>query len=415
VPQQHRLAITFNAFVRRIEDARFELLTDRRKAKGKRYPHIALLSALSLGLLADCRSLRDVEHLTSKLSRKVRRRCQIPHRISDTTLGATARQLKEWQVRRALHRQVKVEYRRGNLKPVGFPMGIVAIDGKNLAKTDSWEHRNIQKCHQQKHDPYGLARAHRSFLVSSQACVCIDQKPIPGKTNELGTILMTVQDLHQVYGRSGLIGAFIADAGNSSPTVASWADAQNYGYILAIKTPQGEVTRDALFQLTNVEVEGETNERTDGALVTHRLRRVQINQNSPWSDARQYVEVERTTVNLSTNERTTGRRLYVSNIPFKTLTSTQWLKAIRAYWRCENEGHGTADREWSEDTKRTPWTKDPETIFALGALRMLALNILAVLRVQCRAPQLGESRLSWKQCILDAYVALVATPERADA
>ncbi len=414
MPQQNRQAITFKGFARRVDNARFELLRDRRKAKGKRYSHRGLVSALALGLIAGCESLRSVETLSSKLSRQVRRRCEIPKRLSDTTLRSEILRLKEWELRRCLHRQVKAEHRRGNLKPNEFPMGIVAIDGKCLAKTNSWDHRNILKCQPQTGVPYGLARVHRSFLVSTPVCVCIDQNPIPGDTNELGTILETVKNLHQIYAHTDIMGAFIADAGNSSSELANWAHAHHYGYILALKMPQGMVTSDAVYRLKTAEVEETSSERKGGKLVTHRLRRVHLRDESPWSSARQYIEVERTTLNLSTGETTTGSRIYVSNIPFAKLSPKQCLKAIRAYWRCENEGHGTVDRIWTEDRKRTPWSQDPEAIFALGALRMLALNVLAVLRVQTRAPQLGATLLPWKECFRDAYVALIAMPQHAD-
>ena len=59
------------------------------------------------------------------------------------------------------------------------------------------------------------------------------------------------------------------------------------------------------------------------------------------------------------DERSEGNRFFVSNLPFNRLTDRQWLKAVRAYWRIENNSNWTADAFWREDAKRTPWPTDP--------------------------------------------------------
>lgn len=127
--QQNRQAVTKAAVLRRLRDAELERLPDRRGRRGRRHAYLGLVTALALGAVAARRSLRSVEALTDGLTRPVRRRTRIVGRISDTKLRDTLLGLKPEEVRRALHRQVKAEQRRGNLAPTRLPFGVVAIDG----------------------------------------------------------------------------------------------------------------------------------------------------------------------------------------------------------------------------------------------------------------------------------------------
>jgi hypothetical protein len=89
--------------------------------------------------------------------------------------------------------------------------------------------------------------------------------------------------------------------------------------------------------------------------------------------------VERT-VERADGEVTRGNRYVVTNLVRGRLDGQGWLTLVRMHWRCENEGHWTADVVWKEDARRTPWIRVPHAVYALSALRMLALNVLAALR-----------------------------------
>jgi hypothetical protein len=219
--QQERQAVTKTAILRRLSDAELETLPDRRGRRGRRYPYLGLLLALALGAVAALRSLREVEALTAGLRPRLRRRTRIPRRFSDTKLRDTLVGLHPEETRGALHRQVKAEHRRGNLKPARLPFGVAAVDGKGLAKLDRWDHPDIQRVCPDTGLPYGLARVHRTHLVSSMATVCLDERPIPGHTNEVGTVCQTTQELIDTYKHTDLFEVITADAGNSSLAHAS--------------------------------------------------------------------------------------------------------------------------------------------------------------------------------------------------
>jgi predicted transposase YbfD/YdcC len=361
---------------------------------------------LMLGSVAGLPSLREVEAMSASLSPSVRRRTKIPGRISDTKLRDVLLDLDPDETHAALVRQVKAEHRRGGLKPDVLPIGLAAVDGKQLAKLDSWDHPDVQAVRPTNNPPYALARVHRAHLVSSSACVCLGQRPIPGETNEMGAVCDFTRQLLAEYGRTGLIEAFMVDAGNASLEHADLIDDADYGYIFAIKQPAGDIYREAIRLLADLPAEQAESTRTThekGARVTVRLWRASIRGYLRWSHARQLIRVERTVD--KDQQASTGVRDFVTNLVSGRLSAKPWLTVVRMYWRCENEGHWTADVVWREDARRTPWTRQPRGVFALASLRMLALNILAVLRQMSRRE--WESRpLPWREATRLATFAL---------
>jgi len=405
--QQNRQAVTKAAVLRRLRDAELERLPDRRGHRGRRHPYLGLMMALALGAVAALRSLRAVEALTAGLNLDVRRRSQIMVRFSDTKLRDTLLGLRPEEVRWALHRQVKAEHRRGNLVPTRLPFGVVAIDGKWLGKLDQWDHPDVQPVRPEDRSPYGLARVHRAHLVSSEATVCVDERPIPGRTNELGAVCAFTQELIAAYRRTELFEVFTADAGNCSLKHASLIHGHNLGYVLAIKEPAGELHREALRLLADLstgQAEASETRQEKGTRITHRLFRVTIRGFLDWTHARQLVRVERT-VEHKNGELTVGNRYFVTNLVPGRLNARGWLTLVRMHWRCENEGHWTADVVWKEDARRTPWIRVPQAVYALSALRMIALNILAVLRRLSRREYTSKP-VPWREVARLVYFAL---------
>lgn len=407
--QMNRQPATKKGVIRRLRDAQLDRLTDKRDRRGRRYPHRALTFALALGCVCALRSLRQLEAMTAKLQPGVRSTTKISRRLSDTKLRDALLDLDPMEARAALHKQVKAEHRRGNLKPTRLPFGVVAIDGKCLGKLDSWSHQDIQKVTPQKRPPYGLARVHRAHLVSSDATVCIDQRPIAGDTNEWGAVPRFTTELLDTYCRSELFEVITADAGNSSLAHAALIHSRNKGYVLAIKEPNGDIYQEALRQLsarTSSESEVTKTRREKGHWVTHRLWRVSVPGYLKWAHARQLVRLERV-VKKDDVQTSVGNRYFVTNLPKGRLKGVGWLTLIRMHWRCENEGHWTADVVFSEDARRTPWIRVPKAVYALSMLRMIALNVLAVLRTMTRR-EWTSHLVPWKEVTIAVRIALTA-------
>jgi hypothetical protein len=415
--QQNRQAVTKIGIVRRLGDAGPEYFSDERDRRGQRYPNEALIWSLMLGCVGGLASLREVEALTAGLRGDVRRTTRIEGRYSDTKLRDVLLALDLEESRAALIRGVKAEHRRGNLEPEVLPLSVVAIDGKCLGKLDSWDDPNVQAVWPGGGQPYGLARVHRAHLVSSRACVCIDQAPIPGDTNELGAICAFTRQLIKTYKRTDLFEAIAVDAGNASLKHASLIHSHDLGYIMALKGPAGDIYQEALRTLGGLPSEQAEHTRTTrerGARITCRVWRATVQGYLGWTHARQLIRVERRVEN-DRGEVSCGNRCFVTNLVPGRLTSPQWLTLIRMYWRCENEGHWTADVVWREDARRLPWIRTPHAVYALSTLRMVALNVLAVLRRMSRR-EYDSRPLPWRQVTRLAYSALaepaISTRER---
>ena len=409
--QQNRRAVTKKGVLRRLRDVGVDSLTDHRKRRGRRYRHHALVMALMLGMVAALRSLRQVEGYTAMLSYDLRRATGIPHRISDTKLRDELLSMEPTELREGLHRQVKAEHRRGKLAPSRLPIGLVAIDGKCLGKLDDWGHRDVQAVRPDAGMPYGLARVHRAHLVSAEAAVCIDERPIPGKTNEIGAVNDFTSELIATYKRTELFEAIIADAGNCSLKHAGLINRSDLGYILAIKETSGEIHAEAIRTLASRQEEDadhRSRRREKGKSVIHRIWRRPITGYLGWKHARQLIRVGRITTDGNGVQCSDGNRYFVTNLPAGRLNGRAWLQVVRAYWRIENNGNWTADAIWKEDARRTPWCRVPSAVYALSLLRMIAMNVIAVLRASSRAAYTAMP-IPWMTVLDQVRAFLIAT------
>jgi hypothetical protein len=353
--QLNRNPVTEIGVIRRLSDADPVRFSDPRDRRGQRYPYEVLVMTLMLGCVGGLPSLREVEALSASLNPRVRRRTKIEGRISDTKLRDVLLDLDPDETHAALVRQVKAEHRRGVLKPDVLPFGLAAIDGKHLAKLDRWDHPDVQAVRPDNNAPYGLVRVHRAHLVSSAACVCIGQRPIPGDTNEIGAVCNFTQQLIDDYGRTNLVEAFILDAGNASLQHASLIHEANLGYVFALKQPAGDIYQEAVRLLDDLPAEQAESSRTTierGARVTVHLWRTRIEGYLRWTHARQLIRVERTVEKQGEISR--GVRYFVTNLVPGRLLAKHWLTLVRMYWRCENEGHWTADVIWKETPVARP-------------------------------------------------------------
>ncbi len=414
---------TAKAVLRRVDDARPDLLTDPRSKKGQRYPFVALVTALMLGACTKARGLRDVEALTKRLALSVRGRTRIPKRISDTKLRDTIGNLKQRELRGGLHRMVKAEVRRGNLAPTRLPCGVVAIDGKEVAVCNDFDHPSVMKVQQDGCEPYGRLRVHRAHLVSSDACVCLDQIPIDGDTNEAGAIFDTVHDVLSVWGHTGLCDIIAMDAGNCQLATASLIDGRNKGYLMRIKANQPTIFTFAqthLGSLSKTASERVEVERERGYEIERRVYWLELHGGlHTWNHARQLVRVQSVWFRVDEHgERVCkareGNRYWISNVPHKQFDAKAWLTVCRHYWRIENEGNWSADAIWDEDAKRTPWASWAQGILVVGLLRMMGLSIVAVLRRIAHRRDGGRAP-KWKQCARDIYAALLIGIKRSPA
>ena len=208
----NRQAATPKGFERRVQDLELYRVTEPRQSGKVTIPLPTLLVALVASMVTRARSLRMAEQRTAAIVQKHGTWLGLERRIADNTFGKVLPKVCFASVLPCLHRLVKAEHRRGNLKPSRLVVGTAAIDGKNVG-TLHWQdlcrvlsldaqqasaaqvkerlsaqYPEAQMCIPEQGEPYALMRVHTVTLVSSEVAPCIHLRPIAGSTNEIGSM-----------------------------------------------------------------------------------------------------------------------------------------------------------------------------------------------------------------------------------
>ena len=355
---------------------RWDDLTDPRDPRGVRRPLAQLLDALLLGLLSGACSLREVEAITEELGAFARQ--YVPERIPDTTLWDLIPRLFAEELREKLVQQVRAAHRSKALRFEHLPCGVVAIDGKGLGALEHDADGAAQKARRSHdHSPYWLSRVLRAVLVSAEARPCIDQMPVPAKTNEMGTFAAFFRGLNEAYGGSDLFEIITADAGFTSRENAQLVHEADKGYIFALKETQPELLREAKRLLSHRDdADAETDwEIYQGKRVRRRLyRTTEMAGYHDWDHLRQVWRVVQETWDPVHETLRREERYFLTNVPTGRLTPSQILGLVRRHWAIENDCFWTLDVMWRED--KAPFCTRGDAAFVLAWLRLMAYNLL---------------------------------------
>jgi len=435
----NRQAATPKGLDRRLRDLRFERhVAEPRDAAKITYKLPTVLSVLVAAMVTAARSLRHVEQRSGQLIERNGPWHGLMSRIADNTLSKLIRRLNARQLVSCLVSMVKAEHRRGNLKPVVLAGATAAIDGKNVA-TLRWhdlcrvlgvEQRtakpqdvkrqlkkkfpDVQMCIPTEGEPYALARVHTVTLISSQAAVCVYQRPIEGRTNEIGAVPTLLKELGKAYGRTDIISMLTTDAGNTSlKSNTMIVEKLGWHYFSQIKSEHGELHREAQRLLAHRQPSTAASSYGDtqnGYAVAYDVWCEELSGHGwlRWRHARQVVRVQRVAEHPVTGHRTVGNRYYVTSKPADELAAADALSISRGHWRCEEETHWTTDVVLREDRRRLAWSRHPNGVFVVSVLRMMALNILAVARKLSRLKGSNEVP-AWHQVTEHFLLVLCAT------
>jgi len=366
---------------------------DRRGRRGRRWEFAILFNSLLKGYLSNRSSLRSVERLTAMTSGK---------RVPDTTLYDFVERFGETEVaglRRQLQEQVRSEWRSKTLAPVGLPCGIVAVDNKTVwSGPATAAPAGAQLVHPKERPAYGQVRVVRSVLISAASKPALDQVVIRPETNECGMFAEVMAQLEAAYG--SLFEVYSGDAGFCSEANARLVAKANKGYSFGLKGNQGELRREAE-RVLGVQLAPElttTWECYRGERVRYHLyRTTEMAGYLDWDHLKQVWRVEKERVH--TQRRTVARenRYYVTNLHLGRLAAAQILQVLRGHWAIENNCNWTLDVIWDEDTK--VWCGKGLALQALGLLRLMAYNLVALLRSRGwrrREAQQQEKRGWWE-------------------
>jgi hypothetical protein len=343
----------------------------------------------------------------------------VPQKISDTTLDMAARTLDPDYLSGKLVQQVREAQRSKSLRPVGLPVGVAVIDGKNLATLDhdangtgherTSENKKWHQAGEAKTEKaYYLMPALRATLTSAEAKLCIYQLALPPGTGESRACPAMVDALHDAYGRSDLFEVLDLDAGLTSLANADHIDELGYGYVFGLKGNQTELYAEAQALLAPRAVqtapEAETPwERRNATHIRRRLWRTDEmrgfeNSVGRWGHLRQTWLVRQET------KKPNGKievedRYFISSLLRNRLRPAQILTLVRNHWGVENDTFNSLDMQWRED--HAPWSSKGNAIWGLGLLRLLAYNVVQMLRRRRlrRKDHRGRWRnpMSWRQ------------------
>ena len=415
------------SFLRQRREAlRFDAVPEFRRRRGRRWSLSAVLSTAVLSLMLLARSLRQAERLSRDLA-DARRVKGLRRRLPDSTLGDVMARVAPGALRRHLYAQMLAEHRRKALEPTVLPIRAIAVDGKNVATLRRRVNRDCQRQDNPGQPTSWLYRVVNATLISAAAAVCLDQRPIPAATNDMGIFRAFYADLKRAYGRAGLFELVSTDAGFTSEANARLLDEDGCAYWMALKQNQPELWTEArrvlIAQTEREAPEAQTGWELDssrGWIRRELWRTGPIARWGAWTHLRQVVLVRvwQSAGRPHAKEPVYGppqileERLHVTNLVHGRLDGDQLLALDRAHWRIENNLHGALDIQWQEDHGR--WVRRGRGLPVSALLRVLAYNLLELLRVvHLRS---AEARAAaWAQLRDWMYLALMLPdePERA--
>lgn len=362
----------------------WESVPDPRHRRGVRHTWVALLQCLLLGLVMRCSTLRDVEQLLVVLSPKLRRQLGIARRPSDTTLYRVIGSLCPNQLSAVLVQQVRGMWRSKQLEPLPkTPLNLVSIDGKAITKNAEGTHPEVQQHRNRKGGPKSYCLlALRAVHVASAVKPALGQMIVKAGTGETKWLVDFARQLRRAYG--SLVECIFFDAGLSGFPNRFSLGVFGIDYIAAIKGNNGLVFHSARRALGKDDTPPKdgwavtTSEKRNGTREVRYFARKAYNGFLDGESYRQYWRVRKVILGKDGQVLSTLDRYFLTSLEVDRLTDAQCLECVRAHWGIENDSNWTLDTQWYEDTSAWAWRG--KALEVLGVLRMMAYNIVRLLR-----------------------------------
>ncbi len=360
---------------------------DPRGRRGLRHTYPDCMVSLLCGIASGRKAMRDVETQSGELGLG-----RQGHGISDGTLSYVLKKMDERSLDDVLVQSVRDMRHRRELVPVDLNQSWTAIDGKY--ETLSHDCGGLAQLVVNKNDVHFRLGVLRAVLITAAGRPALGQwvmPPVAGEqekdpekrkhTGETTNLPGFVAWLRAQYG--DLTGNFTLDAGLWSKALFLTMDAQGLGLFCGLKGNKPELFAEAKRVLRRVRSKKEAMftgawESCPKGLIRRRLwRTAELDGWNGWTHLRQVVVVEQTTRHRDGKEKV-ELRYFITNATTGMLTPWQLLKLVRLHWSIENDCNWTFDMQFGEDDGA--WCTQQKATLVLGALRMIAYNMLQWLR-----------------------------------
>ncbi len=229
------------------------------------------LAAVLTGMVAGCKSLKEMEELTAELGKGARKLLGLQRRVPDTSARDLLVALEPTEIRKKIRQSVHIARDRKQLKP-DFPIRAVSVDGKY---TSSWLFDDPKAPEKYGQIQNGRAQVGMitSCLVTTAARPCLDAHPIPPETNEIGAFQGAVDALLAAYGRT-LFDLVMYDSGACSLENATDIKDKGLDYLFCVRNIQPTLLAEArrlLAGLAPSRCVAQTVDLVSGEVVTRRM------------------------------------------------------------------------------------------------------------------------------------------------
>jgi len=337
-----------------------------------------MLTLLVQALAVGRRVLRHAEALGEDMLREGSAPEGMKRTVSDSMLDRLLCRLEPEGLEQTLYQSVQRGLDKGLIRHDHFAWGIATFDGKAGESTPG--QAPCEPCHTTKDEQgreYWYPYALRASLTSSAGRPVLDQKLLEGKQGEATAFPELFKRVVEKFGKH--FKCVTVDAGMTSAANARVVREAGKHYLMALKENFHRLYHKAWVLLAAAPVKVRTREKVKGEWVERELRVVEMPPEEDFPGARQLVWVRQR------REREGGlpkveTRLFITSIGSRELSAEQLLTLVRRHWGIENGPNWTADVVLEEDTA-SPCLRG-KAPFVLSWLRLLAYNLLALVRTQ---------------------------------
>lgn len=364
-------------------------VTDPRGRRGRRHTFASMITVILAGLVAGCKTLREVERLAHELGKG----------MSDTALALLLPRIDPDGFPPALVQQVRRMQRRKQLVPVGLPISVATVDGKSLGAVFHDVNGRGHPCGSKE----GERKFHVMVLRATLSCAAgkpiIGQLEIPGKKGEPTMFPVFARQLVEQHG--DLVELLDVDAGMLSRSNFRFVDQELERYFVGgLKGNQPNLSEEAQRILEPMAAEQKPEAVTawephKGKEIRRKLyRTTEMNGYLDWQNLRQcWLVVQETRTPVHKIDRRLRRKMrdediewtteiehryFVTNVPLRRLSALQILLVVRNHWAVENDCFNSLDVQWQED--RPALCATGNAMVVLAWLRVLAYNMVQYLR-----------------------------------